>query len=292
MSNHSFAIWLNNEAVTAKCALLVLYEKHDKLKYVDGPALDRLYMEQVGTFEQTVINEEIEVELLRTKQEMIQAAINRREPIDEEAIDAQLNDKRIEMMKEAQGEPIEGCAMLGSSEYQELQKLYSDIIKNFHPQTNPDITEFERELFNKAQEAYRHQDLSAMQLIHEMLFSVPFDISGLNFAIEILKSDGVEDVLTDYKLVSRIYNSFVPTSEEAALQEEAARYRQEAKEVMEDIEKIENTFPFTAKEMLSDPDQIAEYKAGLEHRLREAIQERERYTRVIREMIESVATNG
>ena len=292
MANHSFLAWLNNEVVTAKCALLLLYEKHDKLKYIDGPALDRLYMEQVGNFEQTVINEEIEVELLRTKQEMIQAAINRREPIDEEAIDAQLNDKRIEMMKQAQGEEIEGCAMLGGSATQELQKLYSDIVKNFHPQTHPDITEFEQELFAKAQEAYRHQDLSAMQLIHEMLFSTYIDIGGLEFATEILKSDEVENVLTDYKLVSVIYNSFVPTSEEASLQEEATRFRQEAKKVMEDIEEIEKTFPFTARGMLSDPEKIAEYKAELEHRLREAIQERERYTEIIREMIESVATNG
>ncbi len=103
MSKHSFKLWLHSEVTSARCALLTLYEQRDKLKYIEVPRLEKEYMDKVGTYEETVIKEEIECELLQKKQQMIQAAINRHEPIDEAAIDAELEMHRQKMVKEAAG---------------------------------------------------------------------------------------------------------------------------------------------------------------------------------------------
>ena len=48
MENHSFFDWLEREVSSAHFALLALYEKRDKLRFIDGPMLERDYMEKVG----------------------------------------------------------------------------------------------------------------------------------------------------------------------------------------------------------------------------------------------------
>ena len=100
MENHSFLNWLEREVSSSRFALLALYEKRDKLRFIDGPTLERDYMDKVGKFEESIIQEEIEVELLEKKQQMIQAAINRREPIDEAAIDAEIEKLRQEKVND------------------------------------------------------------------------------------------------------------------------------------------------------------------------------------------------
>ena len=101
-----------------------------------------------------------------------------------------------------------------------------------------------------------------------------------------------ERFTADYTLAAELYGSFIPTSEEAAIQEEWTRYKQNIDEVMSEMENIKTQFPYTAAETLSDPDKLAEYKAGLEHRLYEATKERERLTKEIEKMKEVVVQNG
>lgn len=301
MAKHTFASWLHREVASAKYALLELYEQSDKLQYIDGPQLEKEYMEQVGTYEETVIKEEIECEVLQKKQQMVQAAINRREPVDEAAIDAALEEHRQQLLKAAAGEEMsQEFASLSADKMENLQELYREIVKNFHPQMHPDLTEAHRRLFQKAQEAYRHRDLAALQLIHDMLFSMQEEGIVLEVMMELSLEQGEaedagvteDDYLTDYALAGQIYGYFSPTAEEAAIQEERTRYRQMMEKVMADVEHIKMQFPFTAAEMLADPEKIAAYKESLAHRLRTATEEKERRTLEIRAMIESVSVHG
>lgn len=300
MSRHSFTLWLHSEVASARCALLTLYEQRDKQRYIEGPRLEKEYMERVGSYEETVIKEEIECELFQKKQQMIQAAINRREPVDEAVIDAELESCRQEMFQEAAGMAApQEYADLSEEQSDELQKLYRDIVKNFHPQMHLELTEAHRQLFQKAQEAYRRRDLPALKLIREMLNSTQEDGLELEFLLEFFadsQSDEEEtfqgrDYATDYSLAAVVYSSFKPTDEEAAIQEEWARYRRMTEGVMTEMEEMRLQFPYTASDMLSDPAKIEAYKEELAHRLRTAAIERERRTREIRAMIESVAVH-
>ena len=55
MGKTTFVTWLNHEVASSSCALLKLYEEFDKLKYIEGPRLEKEYMDKIGTFEETVI---------------------------------------------------------------------------------------------------------------------------------------------------------------------------------------------------------------------------------------------
>lgn len=295
MDKHTFTNWLNSEVTATRYALLTAFEEKERLLYIVGPQLEREYMDKVGSFEETVIKEEIEYELLQKKQQMIQTALNRREAINEEQIDAEIENQRQQMLKEAAGtsEPQE-FASLSSEKIEKLQELYHDIVKNFHPQTHTDLTQAHKELFEKAQEAYRRRDLEALQLIHEMLFSAQADEEALELLLQMLAEAKTQDMqvekeqvsyATDYTLVAMIYPYLKPTAEELAIKEDLHKYRQKNDDVMREMDEIRKQFPYTAADMLSDPQKIEEYREELEHRLRTAVAERERRTKEIENML-------
>lgn len=304
MSKTTFTQYLNNEISSVRCVILCLYENRDKLRYIDGPRLEKEYMDKIGTYEETVIKEEIECELLKKKQQMIQAAINRRESINEDEINAELEVYRAQMLKEASGNTFsEIYAELSDEQNEKLQKLYHDIIDNFHPQVYPDLTDVHRRLFQKAQEAYRRRDLSSLKLIHEMLYAANSDESMNKVLLEMLKRNNLDEISNgnnadnsdfapDYSLVSLIYDSFIHTSEENILKNELEQYSQMADDVMRQIDDMKLTFPYNTSEMLSDPAKIMAYKEELDHRLYIAASERKSRSETIRQMLESEALNG
>ncbi len=301
MSKHTFTLWLQNQLTSARCALLVVYEQRDKLMYIDGPQLERDYMKKIGAFEESVIREEMECELLEKKQMLIQTAINRHEPIDEAAIDAEIDKYRQQLLKEAEGngEPKE-FAELSDEQSEELQKIYRQIVNDFHPQMHPEMTEVQRNLFDKAQEAYRRRDLEALKLICDMLYGSQDDELLLQFLLEMIKQNNevnndetpAKDYGTDYALADIIYNCFVPTTEEATIKQEYLKYTQTTDEIINEIDMIRSKFPYTAAEMLADEKKIEEYRNELSLRMQNATKEKERRTNIIREMIEGVATHG
>jgi len=275
MSKHSFGTWLNIEVTASRCALLKLYEEQERLLHIEGPQLEKDYMEKIGPLEETVIKEEIECELMSKKQAMIQAAINRREPIDEAAIDAQIDQERQKLLSAAQGDsaPVE-FAQLTAEQADELQEIYREIVKNYHPQMHPELTEAHRALYQKAQEAYRRRDLQALKLVRDMLEST----KGEGITLELTMQLGIgmgddeganiekREYDTDYALASTLYSSFIPTGEEIAIQEEWNRCKQTMESVMANMADTRNRFPYNAAAMLADPAQIEAYKEELRQR--------------------------
>ena len=252
MIDHTFAQWLNGELTSTRCALLSLYEQRDRLLYIEGPRLEKEYMEKIGLYEEMVIREEIECEILEKKKQMIQIAINRREPIDESAIDSELEALRNQMINDAVGPEIpKEFADLDSDQMDELQSLYRDIVKNFHPQMYPDLTEAHRQLFEKAQEAYRHRDLAALKLIYDMLFGTVEDEMTLNSLYNFFKSTQDDDCsqneayAADYKLVAQIYENFSLTTEEVAVEEEWSKYCGITENTLNEINDLKQQFPYT-----------------------------------------------
>lgn len=308
MNDHSFAIWLRREVMAARCALLSLYEQKDRLQFLEGPRLEKEYMDQLGPYEERVIREEIECELLRKKQQMIQAAINRREPIDEAAIDAELGKIREVMLQEASGDAAPSAyAELSEEDSDELQMLYHEIVRRFHPQMHPELSDTHRQLYQKAQEAYRCRDLDTLRLIDKMLTDTQdgtesmigeSDILVLAALLAEMMKEQKEDALakqqpfeTDYGLVSLIFGSFKPTTEEAALQEECRRCGEMATAVKTEIQELKSQFPYNAAEMLSDPQKIEQYKQLLAHRFYVATEEQKQRTEEIQMMIGSVVAH-
>ena len=64
---HTFTNWLQQEVLAARCSLLTLLEQQDRLRYQEAPELEEAYMKEVGTYEEEVLREELENEILQKK---------------------------------------------------------------------------------------------------------------------------------------------------------------------------------------------------------------------------------
>ena len=299
MAEHSFTSWLNMEVVSAEYALLAIFEERDRLQFTEAPALEKEYMDKVGNFEETVIKAEIECELLQKKKQMIQTSINRQEPIDEEAIDAKIDEMRQQMLEEAAGSGSEHeYTELSPERSNELQELYHEIVRNFHPQTHPELTEIHRQLYQKAQDAYRRRDLEALRLIYDMLTADKEETyATISAGISVTSGDeetenALEHLKEDYSLAKELFSNFCASEDDIILKQQLEKYRAALDSAMAEVEEIRSSFPFTAADMLSDPDKTAAYMEELTHRLRTAEAECERLRNEIKIMIESVDIHG
>jgi len=271
MLEQTYIKWLGKEVTAVKCALLVALEERDNLLYIEEPALKEEYMQKIGVYEESVLRLELEVMLQEKKRQMIQAAINRREPIDLEKIEQMLEEERQKQLNHINETYKAGKyenGTLTAEEKEELQSLYKEIVDEFHPEVHVNITAYQKELYDKALEAYKRQNLEELRLIHEMLFD-----SGENMlSIRELSqeetqdmelADLIEDVLEDYSLAAELYNCFEALQEDAVLLETKKRYENKQAVALAEIEKIQLRFPFIAKATLREESKLKEYLDSL-----------------------------
>lgn len=302
MRNQTFYDWLTREVTTSRMALVGLYEKKDKLLYVEAPPLRRRYMETIGIYEESVLAAELEVSMLRRKAEMIQIAINRREPVDLKTIDAAIEAEKARAVAdvEAADRTLYELPQLSEQEKHTLQRQYREITAAFHPAMNPDITQAQKELYEKAQDAYRHQDVEAMKLIYDMLFA-PGDVSTDCLSIDKVPYNAAERreeyremasaLTTDYKLAKQLYPFFMPLEEDAVIRSSLDTYDAQRRALEEEIAGIQAGFPFNAVATLNDRARTEEYLEELRVRAKRCEIEKAEMKRQISKLTEGAA-NG
>lgn len=302
MRNQTFYDWLTREVATSRMALVGLYEQKDKLLYVEAPPLRQRYMETIGIHEESVLVAELEVSMLRRKVEMIQIAINRREPIDLETIDAAIEAEKAQVVSdvEAGDKTLHELPQLSEQEEHTLQRQHREITAAFHPAMNPDITEAQKELYEKAQDAYRLQDVEAMKLIYDMLFA-PVDVSTVSASADKTPYDTAERreeyreiasaLSTDYKLAKQLYPLFMPLEEDSVIRSSLDGYDAQRRAVEEEIASIRAGFPFNAAATLNDKAKTEEYLAELRVRAKRCEIEKAELERQISTLTEG-AVNG
>lgn len=267
MGNSCFAGWLAQEVESAQNALLTRIEQLDTLRYVEAPKLRNEYMVKIGTAEDEVLNAELDAKMLQRKLELIQIKRNRREPIDMAEIDQQIEAERKELLAQAETADAAGQRLPQLSEEQqaELQELYHKIVEGFHPQVHPNLTDTEKALYEKAVDAYRNRNLTALKLIDEILFK-----DGIAFALKTTLSVVEEDeqqqaavlaeaLSADYTLAKQLYPYFVPQQQDAVLRSAAERYTAQRTALEAEIEQLQQVFPFTAQPTLADPEKTKAY---------------------------------
>lgn len=302
MRNQTFYDWLTREVATSRMALVGLYEKKDKLLYVEAPPLRQRYMETIGIYEESVLAAELEVSMLRRKVEMIQIAINRREPVNLEAIDTAIEAERAQVVSdvEAGDKTLHELPQLSEQEEHTLQRQHREITAAFHPAMNPDITEAQKELYEKAQNAYRLQDVEAMKLIYDMLFA-PVDVSTVSVSADRTPYDTAERreeyreiasaLSTDYKLAKQLYPFFMPLEEDSVIRSSLDGYDAQRRAVEEEIASIRAGFPFNAVATLNNKAKTEEYLAELRVRAKRCEIEKAELERQISTLTEG-AVNG
>lgn len=299
MLEQTYLTWLGKEVNAAKYALLVALEKRDYLVFIEEPELKEEYLQKIGMYEEQVLKLELEVSLQEKKKQMIQMAINRREPIDLEAIEKVLDEERKQQLQRLQDTYKAGNSQKGilkEEEKEELQNLYKEIIEEYHPQVRSNITETQKHLYEKALEAYKRQNLEMLRLIYNMLFGV--DDDGLEIELELSFSLSVlseeeklkniaKEMMEDYSLAAQVYSCFEPMEEDGVLLNLKTKYENSQNEVFMEIERILSRFPFIAKDTLRNEEKLKAYLDSLNGRMNTAKEELESVQAEIQSMLES-----
>ena len=232
--------------------LEALVLKRDNLLLVESKELESLYMKELGYLELEVYEAESNARYLKRKYEMMQAAMNRREPINTPEIEKKLEERAEEFKKVYE----EFRKKAKEAEEQEagvnrLKKLYRKIVKAMHPDLHPDQDEKTKELFKRAMAAYEKGDLQTLEEIAQI--------------IEGEEPENAEDLL-------------------ASLLKERERLRSLIQGIREQIRLIINRYPFTKKELLHDPVRLKAEQDRLKERLEHAAQRAEAYQKKIEEL--------
>ena len=142
------------------------------------PELERNYVLQFGLLEYTLYKKDVEIDKLKMKLRLIQKELNNQNPVDLDSIERILKEKfkeyeenLIKSMDEL-NEKIsekENLKSLSEEDALKLKNEYKKLIKALHPDLNPDQTDFEKNLFFKATDAFKSGNLSQLESISLIL---------------------------------------------------------------------------------------------------------------------------
>jgi len=254
-------VTLKAEVEKLRTEISMLLLERDELRLVVCKNIETAYMLSLGSIEYKAY--ELHCELLRLKRkiDLVQAKKNRQEKVVLSAIEEQLDeefaeyqrqlDEQINKMNKAL-DHSKGRA-LTDEETKEIKKTYRNIVKALHPDLHPDITPAQIQLFQNAVQAYENGDLNSLRIISEMV-------------AEPVIPEQSENGLT-------------------ILAKEKERLTRTLELIREQISEIKATYPYTMKDLVEDPEKIAEKKKELEDTINELKVAYDLYAARLKEML-------
>jgi len=223
-----------------------LVYRRDMLLYHTCPMLQTEYMLKIGKIEYAIF--EYQCKILRTKRkiELIQVSLNIDQPYNLDEIEKQLDkeyqeytQKLLEKQKEIEKAKLEKSnhgGFLSEEDSAELKKLYTLIVKKLHPDINPNTTEKQHEQFIDAVNAYKNADLSELRII--------------------------------YLLLEKISEKETENSIDKLKKRETSLLN-EKDHLSNGIKNIEQTFPYSIKDLLQNEEKLQEKVVQLSNQLAE-----------------------
>jgi hypothetical protein len=203
----------------------------DDLIHIVKPHLLALYQTKIGVWELRLLQAQFTVARLRRQIELMQASINRSEPPDLIAIECTLEFEFLSWVTklEETAERIQTAEdrlkhLLSPADDRELKKLFYALVKQLHPDVNPNVTEDQWRLWLRAQSAYENGDLPelrALALLVEKPDAIP-------------PSGSLDDLRRDQKILKK-----------------------QIATLLAKVEKIESQPPFTLRRELEDETWLA-----------------------------------
>jgi hypothetical protein len=217
--------------------LAELVHERDTLLFHICPKIQTEYMLKIGKIEYAIFDYQCRILRIKREIELIQAFSNRGEPYTIIEIEKQLDreyqdytNKLLEKQKEIDTARAYAGAkgrLLTEEESAELKRLYILIAKKLHPDINPGSTEEQHAQFIDAVNAYQNADLSEMRIIFLLM----------------------------EKTAGTVLDSKNTMKELCARKE---KLLQEKNYLLKTIEKIKQTFPYTAKALLQSDEKLRE----------------------------------
>ena len=254
-------VTLKAEVEKLRTEISMLLLERDELRLVVCKNIETAYMLALGSLEYKAFELHCEFLRLKRKIDLVQAKKNRQEKVVISAIEKILDeefeeyqqqlDEQINKMNKAldhsKGRP------LTEEETKEVKKTYRNIVKALHPDLHPDITPAQIQLFQNAVQAYENGDLNSLRIISEMV-------------AEPVISEKSENGLT-------------------ILTKEKERLSKTIELIREQITEIKSEYPYTMKDLVDDPEQIAKKKAELEETINELKEAYDIYVERLKEML-------
>jgi len=228
----------------------LLTEEHDLLHIVKQNLL-ALYQQKIGAWELRRLQAETEALRARRRLELAQAAVNQGKAPDWTAIDGHLELEFLawqQRIKEA-AEQISAADfrlqhLLAPAEAHELKKLYYALAKQLHPDLNPQLTDDQRRLWLRVQEAYEASDVEELRAL--TLLAEPHSPAPTPATLDALRID------------------------REALAKQIAT-------MLQRIEKIESQPPFTLRKQLADEAWVAARREETETEIAKFERQREAF---------------
>lgn len=254
-------VTLKAEVEKLRTEISMLLLERDELRLVVCKNIETAYMLSLGSIEYKAY--ELHCELLRLKRkiDLVQAKKNRQEKVVLSAIEEQLDEEFAEYQRQLD-EQINKMnkaldhskgRVLTDEETKEIKKTYRNIVKALHPDLHPDITPAQIQLFQNAVQAYENGDLNSLRIISEMV-------------AEPVIPEQSENGLT-------------------ILAKEKERLTRTLELIREQISEIKATYPYTMKDLVEDPEKIAEKKKELEDTINELKVAYDLYAARLKEML-------
>ena len=215
-----------------------VYEK-DELRYVICPNIEMEYMMLLGSLEYRLYSTECAYLRIKRKCELLQAKINRQETISMTAINECLDrefekyqeylESKMQQMNDA-FERKKGD-FLSNEDTAELKSLYRKIVKQLHPDINPENSSAQRRLFENAVEAYKKGDLIGLRIVDQMISTPEIKFEEPNVM--------------------------------QALYREREKLQQLVSQITNEIDEIKDAFPYNVKSIIEDFSVVEDRKAEL-----------------------------
>jgi len=258
LSREEYLAKLKNE-------LAELFEKREHMLTFEKATLLAAYTKWIGTYKFEEFSLQVTIKRQQRKAQIIQAHINRNEPVVIEAIEQQLNEEfeKYERLLQEQLEQIKATTeyleapVLSEEEVKELKQIYRILVKRLHPDWNPNLTHEECDLFVRVQAAYKTANLQELRNI-------------------LLMIDAQEPTVR----------------KDEELEQEIAQYEKSIADMKERITKLEQTFPFTMREMLADEEQLKKQQEEIQANISKLRKDEEKWTAYVAAMSMSCCRVG
>lgn len=170
----------------------ILWEEKEQLETQKIPYLKSIYNTNISPIELEYMNAYLELFKIRRKIELIQEKLNRGENVSIEDIDLNIKEELKDWLNDVQKleQAVFEAKMnmvfsIPQDEYNQIKKIYRNLVRSLHPDLNGLQTEQEKLLWQRLQEAYKNLDLHELKTLEQMV--------GTNRRIE------AEDELTSLK---------------------------------------------------------------------------------------------
>lgn len=173
---------MSDECSRRRQELAELFEEYEYLNRTLIPNLEAIYLTRIGGLRYELLQTQIRVRRLRRKCELIQAALNRGEPVDIAAIENKLDLELQEWMLRLQSDyadlkyaELRLSQLMTEEESEEFRALFRRLVKKLHPDVNPDQSEAARNLWLQVQAAYEDGDLERLRTLALLAEDIPED---------------------------------------------------------------------------------------------------------------------